>query len=87
MCIRDSTEIAYIVGTGSCGGSNSNRYLDVTVTKHDISVAEIKNRIAQGKQVTRELHSTLWSNQLRPETKIKMYKIIVESIVTYGAEV
>ena len=51
------------------------------------SVAEIKNRTKPGKQVTKQLHSPLRSNQQRPETKINIYKTTVESIVTYGAEV
>ena len=34
--------------------------------------------------MTRQLHFTLWSNQLKLETKIERCKTTVESIVTYG---
>ena len=39
------------------------------------------------KQVTRQLLSTLWNQQLKSETITKISKTVVESIVTYEAEV
>ena len=57
------------------------------ITKDSTSVTEIKYWIGQEKQVTRQLHSTLLSNQLSPKTNVKIYKTLVESIVTYVAEV
>ena len=52
---------------GVVEGVDSHKYFDVTVTRDDTSVAEINNRIGQ---VTRQLHSTLWSTLLRPDTKV-----------------
>ena len=66
---------------------NSFKYLGVTVTESGSSEIEIKKRIGQGRQVTRQLNGILWNTHIRQETKIRIYKTIVESIVTYGAEV
>ena len=48
------------------------KHLHVMIIKDRTCVTEIQIRTGQGKQVMRQLHCTLWSSQLRPETKINI---------------
>lgn len=72
---------------GTIGSTNSYKYLGVNITKDGSSENEIKIRIGQGKGITKQLNGVLWSKHIRPEIKIRIYKTLVESIMTYGAEV
>lgn len=72
---------------GVVRGVNSYKYLGTIISSDGASTQEIKSRINQGRVVTSQLNSVLWSNQIKEDTKIRIYKSIVESIVTYGAEV
>lgn len=47
---------------------------------------DINNRIIQGKQAIQKLNSIWWSEQIKKPTKKRIYKSIVQSIVTYGSE-
>lgn len=76
-----------VLDRGTIGSTNSYKYLGVNITKDGSSENEIKRRIGQGKVITKQLNSVLWSRQIRPEIKIRIYKTLVESIMTYGAEV
>ena len=48
---------------------------------------EIKNRIAQAKQEINVLNSIWWSKNITKNKKLQIYQTIVQSILTYGAEV
>ena len=76
-----------ILDRGTISGVENYKYLGAITTKDGGSETEIKNRIRQGKQVTKQLHGILWNPQIRHTTKIRIYKTIIESIATYRAEV
>lgn len=67
-------------------GCNSFKYLGVTLSSTGRSHADISNKIGQGKRVIRQLNSILWNGHITRRTKTVIYKTIVESICTYGAE-
>lgn len=62
------------------------KYLGVLITEEGNCQKEIRNRIIQTKQVTQKLNSLLWSNELRIQTKKRIYNTMVKSILTYGSE-
>lgn len=63
------------------------KYLGVTFAKKSSTETEIRKRIGQGRAITKQLNGVLWNSQIRPVTKRRIYKTIVESVATYGAEV
>ena len=75
------------ISKGVVKGVDSYKYLGIKITNCGTSEAEIKTRVNQGRVVTKQLNSVLWSSQIKNNTKIRIYKTIVESIATYGAEV
>jgi hypothetical protein len=63
------------------------KYLGVTITSNGSDKKDVANKIVKGKALTSQLNSILWSLNIRKDIKKRIYKTIVESAVTYGAEV
>ena len=63
------------------------KYLGVTITKDGKDERDILDKIRKGKTITSQLNSILWSLNIRKDTKKKIFRTIVESTATYGAEV
>lgn len=51
------------------------------------SEVDIEHKINNGKRIISSINSTLWSKEIRLETKKKIYHSFVESVATYGSEV
>lgn len=68
-------------------GTKAFTYLGVVFDKTGSSYKEIEKRINKGRYVIRTLNSVLWDKDIRKGTKRMIYKSIIESTVTYGAEV
>ncbi|XP_030765787.1 uncharacterized protein LOC115889851 [Sitophilus oryzae] len=62
------------------------KYLGSIISEEGNSKKDIHSRVQQGKKVIRLLNHLLWSNKTSIQTKIRIYKAIVEPILTYGAE-
>jgi hypothetical protein len=71
----------YISGADKC------KYLGVVLTINGSSNEEINNRVNKGTNIVRSLNSTSRDKSLRKITKKRIYKTMVQSLMTYGAEV
>lgn len=60
----------------------SYKYVGVTITAHGCSETKIKTSTRHGKRIIRHLQLVLWNTQSRQNTKIRINKTIVESIMT-----
>lgn len=63
------------------------KYLGVTISGEGSSKKELSNRIGQAKQAIKKLNSILWTNNIKKQTKERIYEAIVESILLYRSEV
>jgi hypothetical protein len=63
------------------------KYLGVTILGEGSSNKELSTRIGQAKQAINKLISIVWANNIKKQTKKRIYKTIVESILLYGLEV
>jgi hypothetical protein len=63
------------------------KYLGVTISDEGSSKKELSNRIGQAKQAIKKLNSILWTNNIKKQTKERIYEAIVESILLYRSEV
>ena len=63
------------------------KYLGVKITASGKQDKEIQSRINLGKMAISTLNGILWDKQITAETKTKIFKTIVRSIMTYGSEV
>ena len=62
------------------------KYLGSIISEEGNSKKDIHSRVQQGKKVIGLLNPLLWSNKTSIQTKIRIYKAIVDPILTYGAE-
>lgn len=62
------------------------KYLGSIISGEGTSRSDIQHRMVQGQKSIRLLNSLLWSKNIRLETKMTIYKTIVEPIMTYGSE-
>ncbi|XP_044755011.1 uncharacterized protein LOC123313964 [Coccinella septempunctata] len=62
------------------------KYLGSIISKEGTSDNDIAYRVQQGKKCVRILNSLLWSSQISLNTKMTIYRAIVEPIMTYGSE-
>lgn len=62
------------------------KYLGSIISDDGTTKEDIRNRVQQGKKATRILNSLLWSDKINLNTKLTIYKAIVEPILTYGCE-
>nr|CAI5853376.1 unnamed protein product [Callosobruchus analis] len=86
-----------IVGSNECNnlpleaeeiqGVEKCKYLGIILNKQGNSEDEIKERINKGRKVTGALNSLLWDKGIKKQTKNRLYKSLVESVMLYGAEV
>jgi len=60
-------------------------YLGFTLTDDGRDNKDILNKTNRGRQVIRALHPLAWDSGINKNTKVIMYKTIVESLFTYGA--
>ncbi|XP_030752386.1 uncharacterized protein LOC115879632 [Sitophilus oryzae] len=86
MVVGDDEREDLDVGIGTIKNVCTFKYLGVTFTTNGKSTQDIANKVGQGKRVIGQLNSLLWSDKISQKTKILLYKAIVESITTYGAE-
>lgn len=68
-------------------GVNEFKYLGTIFDKNGSIESEIKRRINQGRVAVRMLNGIWWDEHITRTTKVMIYRSIVESILTYGAEV
>ncbi|XP_050502979.1 uncharacterized protein LOC126882213 [Diabrotica virgifera virgifera] len=66
---------------------NEYKYLGSIISKEGTTKRDIEKRTQQGKKAVNILSSLLWSKDIRQETKLTIYRTLVEPIMTYGAEV
>ena len=62
------------------------QYLGVTITNDGYSAKKIASRVNEGSACLRQLNGILWSRNVSRDTKLRIYKTIVGSVVKYGAE-
>jgi hypothetical protein len=62
------------------------KYLGVTISDEGSSKKELSNRTGQAKQAISKLNSILWANNIKKQTKKRIYKTVVESILLHGSE-
>ena len=62
-------------------------YLGVLITKDGNDERDILSKVGKGKAITSQLNSSLWNVNIRKDIKKRIFTSIVESTVTYGAEV
>lgn len=73
--------------TETIQGVEKCKYLGIILNKNGSSSDEIKERITKGRKIIGALNSLIWEKDIRRETKKRIYKSIVESVMVYGAEV
>lgn len=86
MVVGDEHSNDLLIDNGKIKLVKSFKYLGVTLSSVGRSYQDITNKIGQGKRVIRQLNSILWSDKITRKTKTTIYKTIIESICTYGAE-
>lgn len=74
-------------GMGTIKHTEAYKYLGVTITQEGKQDKEINARINAGKYTIGALNGILWDQQIRKETKRKIFNTIIRSIITYGSEV
>jgi hypothetical protein len=62
------------------------KYLGSIVQENGSSELEIDKRISETRRDISMLNSVLWNRNILHSTKLLIYKSIVKSILTYGAE-
>uniref|UniRef100_A0A1B6I2T3 Reverse transcriptase domain-containing protein n=1 Tax=Homalodisca liturata TaxID=320908 RepID=A0A1B6I2T3_9HEMI len=62
-------------------------YLGCTITSDGRDEKDIMNKVTKGKSIVSQLNSILWNLNIRKDIKRRIYESIIESTVTYGAEV
>lgn len=72
---------------GTIKGVEKCKYLGVLFNKQGTSKDEVQERIIKGRKTIGALNSVLWDKDIRKDTKMRIYKTIVQSVMTYGAEV
>lgn len=87
MVVGDEEMEDLEIGTSTIQNVSSFKYLGVTFSKNGKSTQDVINKIGQGRRVINQLNSVLWSGKISKKIKITLYRTIVESITTYGAEV
>ena len=75
-----------LLGNNVIPNTSKYKYLGVTISNSANSNDEIHSRMGQARAATRQLNSLLWDNAITKSTKIRLFKVVVESIATYGAE-
>lgn len=63
------------------------KYLGCTISRDGIGKEEVRNKVEQGKKVVGCLNSIWWDKHIRKEVKKRIGRTMVESVMTYGAEV
>ena len=69
------------------GTSIECTYLGIKLDRSGNNTVEIKNRITQAKQAIKTLNSIWWSKNITKNKNLQIYQTIIQSILTYGAEV
>jgi hypothetical protein len=63
------------------------KYLGVTISGEGSNEKELSCRVGQAKLAINKLNSILWANNIKKQTKKRIYETIVKSILLYGSEV
>ena len=71
---------------GCIRGYEEFKYFGVKIDKEDRQENYIKNSVNKGKAITAMLNSVLCNRQITRKNKWLIYKSIVKSTVTYGAD-
>ena len=62
-------------------------YLGIKLDHSGDNTVGMKNRVTQAKQAINALNSIWWSKNITKNKKLQIHQTIVQSILTYGAEV
>lgn len=62
------------------------KYLGSIISEEGTSRRDIQGRLQQGQKTISLLNPLLWSSKIKLKTKITIYRVIVETIMTYGSE-
>lgn len=85
MCLgKDVGDL--ILETGKIKKCESFKYLGSIITNIGTCERDIQNKIALAKNATKTLHGIIWNKNITKETKIKIYKSIIQNILSYGSE-
>lgn len=68
-------------------GTNNFKYLGFTLSKNATTEEDINVRLGQTRSCIQQLHSVIWDRNIRKKTKTLIYETIIQSIMTYAAEV
>lgn len=74
-------------GMGTIAPTEEYQYLGVKITNDGKQDKEIRSRINAGKTTISLLNGILWDKHITTDNKIRIFKTIVRSIITYGSEV
>ncbi|KAF2898295.1 hypothetical protein ILUMI_07866 [Ignelater luminosus] len=62
------------------------KYLGSIISQEETLAKDIQSRLQQGQKCISTLNSFLWSSKIKLKTKMTIYRVIVEPIMTYGSE-
>lgn len=71
---------------GCIKGCEECNYLGIKINSKCTQENDIKYRIQKGRSVITMLNGVLWDKNIRIDTKLEIYKSIIRSTLTYGAE-
>lgn len=88
MCIGGRTQRlrSLQVGEHDFQGCSEFKYLGVTITKDNIELVEIENRIAAANRCFWAVQKLMSKKILSRTTKLRIYKTIIEPVILYGSE-
>lgn len=62
------------------------KYLGSVLHQSGTCERDVENRVSQARSAIKQLNGVLWSRNITHKTKLMILNVIVESILTYGAE-
>jgi hypothetical protein len=84
---RSNNDIAIIINGEEIEEVDNFKYLGSTILPNGQSANEIPNRIDAARKVFFQLRKSLWNRrEIRLDTKIKVFKATVRTILLYGCE-
>jgi len=87
MAIGDTSRDLQLEDGKGISHVNEYNYLGVRITKDGNHKPEIDDRIKRGRAAITKRNSILWDRDVTPKTKTHIYRAIVESTITYAAEI
>lgn len=85
-CGEEMKDLVLEDGMGCIKGCEECEYLGVKINSTYSQESDIKYRIQKGRSAIAMLNGVWWDKTITIETKLQIYKSIIRSTITYGAE-